>query len=62
MNKKVSSFNKAKRVSVYGEDGNYLISFISLRYCAKVMKVAPTTLHRAIKLGTKIGNYFYKYE
>ena len=61
MYKNLSGINQHKRVDVFDEDGNYLISFSGLRVCAREMKIRPTTLWKAIQGKYPIKDKYYKY-
>lgn len=62
MNKNLSGINQPKRVSVYDKNHSYIISFTSLRACARNLKISTTTLHRAIHSGNNLRGFYYKYE
>lgn len=62
MYKNLSGINQPKRVDIFDEEtGGYLISFSSMRACARAVNIKPTTLWKAIQGKYPINGKYYKY-
>lgn len=61
MCKNTSGINKPRRIDIFDENDNFLISFASLRSCSRNMQIPPTTLYKAIKHKSSIKNKYYRY-
>lgn len=53
---------EAKKVCVYNKNKECIAVFPSLRFCSREMKIAATTLSKAIQENKTIKGYSFKFE